>query len=77
MCVYLFTCIPELDNSDDCVEPTRECRRSNEEALQLSLSSGRYPEYLDIEGPQDRNNPQACVILWIFYFYYGPSPSVI
>ena len=42
----------------------------NEEALQLSLSSGRYPEYLGIEGPQDRNNPQTCnpldflILLW-------------
>ena len=60
MHVYLFTGIIEPDNSDDCVEPTRECRRiCNEEALQLSLSSGRYPKYLGIEGPQDRNNAQT------------------
>ena len=77
MYVYSFTGILELDDSDDCVEPTRECRRiCNEEALQLSLSSGCYPEYLGIEGPQDRNNPQTCNPLE-FFFYYGPSPSVI
>ena len=74
VCVYSFTGILELDDSDDYVELTRERRRiCNEEALQLSLSSGRYPEYLGMEGPQDRNNPQT----WIFDFYYGPSPSVI
>ena len=34
MCVYSFTGILELDDSDDCVEPTRERRRiCNEEAL--------------------------------------------
>ena len=61
MCVYLFTGILEPDDSDNCVEPTRECRRiCNEEALPLSLSSGCYPEYLGIEGPQDLNNPQTC-----------------
>ena len=71
MCVYLFTGILEPDDSDDCVEPTHERRRiCNEEALQLSLSSGHYPEYLGIEGPQDRNNPQTCspldflILLW-------------
>ena len=43
MYVYSFTGSLELDDSDDCVEPTRERRRiCNEEALQLSLSSGRY-----------------------------------
>ena len=58
MYVYSFTGILELDDSNDCVEPTRKHRRyCNEEAPQLSLSSGRYPEYLGIEGPQDRNNP--------------------
>ena len=61
MCVHLFTGILEPDNYDDYVESTRECQRiCNEEALPLSLSSGRYPEYLGIEGPQDRNNPQTC-----------------
>ena len=61
VCVYLFTSILEPDDSDNCVKPTRERRRiCNDEALQLSLSSGRYPEYLGIEGPQDRNNPQTC-----------------
>ena len=46
MCVYLFTGILEPDDSDDCVELTREHRRiCNKEALQLLLSSGRYPEY--------------------------------
>ena len=55
MHVYSFTGILELDDFDDCVEPTRERRRiCNEEALQLSLSSGRYPEYVGIE-PQDRS----------------------
>ena len=78
MYVYSFTGILELDDSDDCVEPTRERRRiCNEEALQLSLSSGRYPEYLGIEGPQDRNNPQTCNPLDLFFYFYGPSPSVI
>ena len=58
MYVYSFTGILELDDS---VEPTRERRRiCIEEALQLSLSSGCYPEYLGIEGPQDRINPQTC-----------------
>ena len=34
MCVYSFAGILELDDSDDCVEPTRERRRiCNEEAL--------------------------------------------
>ena len=66
MYVYSFTGILELDDSDDCVEPTRERRRiCNEEALQLSLSSGRYPEYLGIE---DRNNPQTCNPLDFFIF---------
>ena len=47
-------------DSDDCVPPTCKHRRiCNEEALQLSLSSGPYPEYLGIEGPQDCNNPQS------------------
>ena len=67
--MHVYVGILEPDNSDDCIEPTRECRGiCNEEALQLSLSSGRYPEYFGIEGPQDRNNPQTCVILWIFFF---------
>ena len=58
MYVYSFIGILELDDSDVCVEPTQECRRiCNEEALQISLSSGHYPEYLGIE---DRNNPQTC-----------------
>ena len=57
MCVYLFTGILELDDSNDCVEPTRECRRiCNKDALPLSLSSGSYPEYLGIEGPQDHES---------------------
>ena len=69
-----FYCDMTPDDSDDCVEPTRERRRiCNEEALQLSLSSGHYPEYLGIEGPQDRNNLQTCNPL----DYYGPSPCVI
>ena len=77
MYVYSFTGVLELDNSDDCVEPTRERRWiCNEEALQLLLSSGCYPEYLGIEGPQDRNNPQTCNTL-DFLFFYGQSPSVI
>ena len=61
MCVYLFIGILEPNDSNDCVEPTHERRQiCNEEALQLSLSSGCYPEYLGIEGPQDHNNPQTC-----------------
>ena len=34
------------------------------------LSSGHYPEYLGIEGPHNRNNPQTCnplnffILLW-------------
>ena len=74
MYVYSFTGILELDNSDDCVEPTRECRRiCNEEALQISLSSGRYPEYLGIEGPQDRNNPQTCNPLDFLFLLWPES----
>jgi len=42
------------------VLPTVAHRRVfNEEALQLSLSSGRYPQYLGIEGPRDINDPQS------------------
>ena len=45
----LFAEILDLYDSDDSVEdsvPTHKHRRiCNEEALQLSLSSGRYPEY--------------------------------
>ena len=74
MYVYSFTGILELDNSDDCVEPTRERRRiCNEEALQLSLSSGHYPEYLGIEGPQDRNNPQTCDPLDFLFLLWSES----
>ena len=66
-----------VEDSDNCVVPTHKHQRiCNEEALQLSLSSGRYPEYLGIEGPQDRNIHRH-VILWILNFYYGLSPSVI
>ena len=71
MCVYLFTGILEPDDSDNYVEQTHECQWiCNEEALQLSLSSGRYPEYFGIEGPQDRNTPQTCNPCGIFF--YGP-----
>ena len=74
MYVYSFTGILELDNSDDCVELTRERRRTcNEEALQLSFSSGRYPEYLGIEGPQDRNNPQTCNPLDFLFLLWPKS----
>ena len=74
MCVYLFTHILELDDSDDCLELTREHRRiCNEEALQLSLSSGRYPEYLGIEGPQDCNNPQTSNPLDSFFLLWPES----
>ena len=73
MFVYLFTGVLEPDDS----KPTRERRRiCNEDALQFSLSSGRYPEYLAL-----RDHRIAIihrhVIVWIFYFYCGPSPSVI
>ena len=74
MCVYSYTGILELDDSNDCVELTRERRRScNEEALELSLSSGRYPEYLSIEGPQDRNNPQTCNSLDFLFLLWSES----
>ena len=44
--------------------PTLPHRRIfNEEALQLSLSSGRYPEYLGIEGPRDVDDPQTRTAL--------------
>ena len=72
MYVYSFTGILELDDS---VEPTRERRRiCNEEAVPLSLSSGRYPEYLGIEGPQDRNNPQTCNPLDFLFLFMARAP---
>ena len=74
MCVYSFTGILELDDSNDCVEPTRKCQLiCNDEALQLSLSSGRYPEYLGIEGQQDRNNPQTCNPLDFLFLLWPES----
>ena len=48
-------------------------RLLNEEALKLSLSSGRYPEYLGIEGPQDRNNPQTCNPLDFLFLLWPES----
>lgn len=49
----------DSDSDEDNVVPTRKHRRVfNEEALQLSLHSGRYPEFLGVEGPRDRNDPQ-------------------
>ena len=72
MCVFVYRYEP--DDSDDCVEPTHERRRIyNEEALQLSLSSGRYPEYLGIEGPQDRNNLQTCNPLDFLFLLWPES----
>ena len=76
MCVYSFTGILELYDSKNCVELTRECRRiCNEEALQLLLSSGCYPEYLGIEGLQDRNNPQTCNPLDFIFLLWPESLS--
>ena len=61
-------------DSDDCVPPTRKHRRiCNEEALQLSLSSGCYPEYLGIEGPRDRNNPQSSNPLDFLFLLWPES----
>ena len=75
MFVHLFTGVLEPDDSDDTVEPTCEHRWiCNEEALQLSLSSGRYPEYLGIEGPQDRNNPQTCIPLDFLILFMARVP---
>ena len=71
MCVYLFTGILEPDDSDDCVELTRERRRiCNEEALQLWA----LPRVLGNEGPQDRNNPQTCNPLDFFIFIMARVP---
>ena len=42
------------EESDGLAVPNCHNRRvCNEEALQLSLFSGRYPEFLGIEGPQN------------------------
>ena len=55
---FVDACDDDMD-SDECVIPTCKNRRIvNEEALHLSLNSGRYPEYLGSEGPRDRNNPE-------------------
>ena len=37
------------------------------------LSSGRYPECLGIEGPQDRNNPQTCSPLDFLFLLWPVS----
>ena len=48
------------EESDGHVVPNRHNRRVyNEEALQLSLGSGRYPEFLGIEGPQNPMDPHV------------------
>ena len=58
----------ENDVDEDNVPPTRANRRIfNTEALQLSLSSGRYPEYLGIEGPSEIDNPVDCTPLDYFF----------
>ena len=48
------------EESDGLAVPNRHNRRvCNEEALQLSLGSGRYPEFLGIEGPQNPMDPRV------------------
>ena len=74
MFVYLFTDVLEPDDSKPTCEHRWIC---NEEALQLSLSSGRYPEYLGIEGPQNRNNPQTCNPLDFLFLLWPESHDLI
>ena len=62
------------EEEEDTLLPTRGHRRIfNEEALQLSLSSGRYPEYLGVEGPRDVNNPQSCSPLDFLFMLWPES----
>ena len=44
MYVYSFTGILELDDSDDCVEPTRECRRICNNGVPFGCSLRRVGE---------------------------------
>ena len=46
------------EESDGLAVPNRHRRVCNEEALQFSLGSGRYPEFLGIEGPQNTMDPR-------------------
>ena len=57
--------------SDGLAVTNRHNRRVyNEEALQLSLCSARYPEFLGIEGPQNSMDPRMnsaldyLLLLW-------------
>ena len=59
------------EESDGLAVPNRHNQRMcNEEALQLSLGSGRYPEFLGIEGPQNPMDPRVnsaldyLLLLW-------------
>ena len=59
------------EESDGFAVPNRHNRRvCNEKSLQLSLGSGSYPEFLEIEGPQNPMDPRVksaldfLLLLW-------------
>jgi len=81
--VFLCWC-HKLEQFDDSADESEEGAvisgqnrgTCNEEALQLSLSSGCYSEFLRIEGPQNLLDPHTN-IPWTVYFCYGQSPCLM
>ena len=73
MCVYSFTGILELDDSDDCRTDTRMSTDLQRGGSPTLAQLWALPRVLGIEGPQDRNNPLICNPLDFLFLLWPES----